>query len=538
MSASVSMRHRLEPISREGDPGRGLAAGVHDPLWMLGRQYQFGEFDGEDTGSPVEASFVQRTTPLTSWRAGPGSPMQPIEVSSVLEATITGERSGAAISARDRLDAGRRLLWLLPESAHAMTCSAFPLSSTPRFPDGIAVAESLTNLGFDPATIGLSSDEFASLSARLGEFNRWVGTTFGLGPDVWIAERVERQFDLVVGGGAVLHAQNHTRNGLDWFDLDIRHGAVDDAGQLLGGAATTQVTQRRIPSALEFPGMPNDRFWEFEDGQVALHAIDAAATDLARLALVEFSTVYGNDWFSLPFPTTPTTTVAIDRLIVVDTFGRRQLIRPAVDGAASWAMHAPTDGDVGLAALLVTGLGAVSAVRGPVTEEVSFVRDEMANLVWAVERLITDDEGVLHDLLGEYAVQTSQAIEQVDADLLYRLMTEVPDHWIPFIPVHLDATRRQVGLVQAVLPRPDDDGSEHIVEPRSAVLRELRNTVLREEEVPNSGIVVRRNWWLARAVNGTRVVWAARSVEAGRGEGHSGLVFDLAEEQHTGVGNG
>ena len=29
---------RVEPVSRGGDPGRGLAATVQDPFWMLARQ--------------------------------------------------------------------------------------------------------------------------------------------------------------------------------------------------------------------------------------------------------------------------------------------------------------------------------------------------------------------------------------------------------------------------------------------------------------------------------------------------------------------
>ena len=37
---------RLEPQSVTGDPTPGLEARIHDPLWMLLRQWQFGEFAG------------------------------------------------------------------------------------------------------------------------------------------------------------------------------------------------------------------------------------------------------------------------------------------------------------------------------------------------------------------------------------------------------------------------------------------------------------------------------------------------------------
>ena len=47
--------NRLELHARSRDLDPGLAAYTADPLWMLARQWQFGEFQGEDTGSPVSA---------------------------------------------------------------------------------------------------------------------------------------------------------------------------------------------------------------------------------------------------------------------------------------------------------------------------------------------------------------------------------------------------------------------------------------------------------------------------------------------------
>ena len=53
---------RLEPQSVTGDPTPGLEVRVHDPLWMLMRQWQFGEFRGEDAGTPlgVELEIASR----------------------------------------------------------------------------------------------------------------------------------------------------------------------------------------------------------------------------------------------------------------------------------------------------------------------------------------------------------------------------------------------------------------------------------------------------------------------------------------------
>ena len=102
--------HRIEPVSREGDPGRGLAAPVHDPLWGLARQRQFGELAGEDTGSPVQVALRMRVDPVDGWRpAGDGALLPYDPDAEVLEAVVAGEPAGPATSLRDRMDAGRRL---------------------------------------------------------------------------------------------------------------------------------------------------------------------------------------------------------------------------------------------------------------------------------------------------------------------------------------------------------------------------------------------------------------------------------------------
>ena len=61
---------RLEPQSVSGDPTPGLEARLHDPLWLLARQWQFGEFAAEDAGSPVAVHVGSTTVPVSSWLPG------------------------------------------------------------------------------------------------------------------------------------------------------------------------------------------------------------------------------------------------------------------------------------------------------------------------------------------------------------------------------------------------------------------------------------------------------------------------------------
>lgn len=527
---------RVEPVSRGGDPGRGLAATVQDPFWMLARQRQFGELTGEDAGSPVQVAFVQKEARFDGWKPESGAILPYSPQTDVAEAVVAGEAAGPAHSTLDRVQAGRALAAAVSGSVGARLRAAFPVHVAPDAPrilarsaalfaDGLAVAAAIAAAadGTDAqlgSAVKLPAADAKAARADLIVFARWCAITFGTGPNSWIPGRLERRFELSVGDTPVLGAPGHTREKVDWSDFD----AVAGTDATSTGTATART---RIPTAIQFPGQPRDRFWEFEEAALALSRIDAATNDLARLALVEFSTIYGNDWFTFPVPITYGSMQAISDLVVRDTFGTHELIAPAAD--TQWAMYRPTGSAAASPALAVPSV-TVAPLAGDVCEEVRFLRDEMANLVWGVEQIVTDGDGMRRDLADEYVREIVPAVANPpNAAVAYRLMTDVPEYWVPFIPVHIAGDSRQVGLVEAVLRRPGSLGDVVMSSPRSSVLQELRGLVLPEEEVPSAGIVVRRRWFLARSADGGRHTWAARSVTSGRGEGASGLRFDVAE---------
>ena len=69
--ASITSWTRLEPRTERHDLEDGLAARLHDPLWQLARQWQIGEFTGEDAGSPVAVRVRVEQSVLHRFRAGP-----------------------------------------------------------------------------------------------------------------------------------------------------------------------------------------------------------------------------------------------------------------------------------------------------------------------------------------------------------------------------------------------------------------------------------------------------------------------------------
>jgi hypothetical protein len=529
---------RVEPVCRGGDPGQGLAATVQDPLWMLARQVQFGELAGADAGTPAQVAFQQTETGFDGWKPEGGTVLPYSPQSDVVEALVAGEAAGPSHSTLDRLEAGRALAAAVSSAVAAQLRSAFPLQvadDSPRllaraasmFADGLAVAAAFTSAaGGSDAALGaalkLQTTDATAARPDLAEFARWCTLTFGTGPSSWVPERFGRGFELAVAGSSVLTAPGHDKERVDWHDFDAVPAAANP-----GKPSTAKATSRtRVPTNISFPGQPRDRFWEFEDATLSLARIDVTTSDLSRLALVEFSTLYGNDWFTFPIPVTYGSLQLVSDLVVRDTFGTHELIAPAAD--AQWAMYRPAGAPLGNPTLMVPSVTA-SPLAGDVVEEVSFLRDDVASLVWAVEQIVTDPDGTQHDLQQEYLRAVVRISDiKANTDVTYRLMTDVPAHWVPFIPVRLAGSSRQVGLVEAVLPRPNSFGDLVRAAPRSSVLQELTALVVPEEEIPPSGVIVRRRWFLARSADGSRHAWAARSVTSGSGEGSSGLRFDVA----------
>jgi hypothetical protein len=169
-------------------------------------------------------------------------------------------------------------------------------------------------------------------------------------------------------------------------------------GTSLGVDADPQpqhVVRAALPSPVTFPGMPANRWWEIEDGRVWFGGVSAEVGDTARLLLVEFASVYGNDWFLLPVDLELGSLAQVGALVVHDTFGQATLVRPA--SAPGWRMFQVSGAPPGLLVLPpVPGPG----LEGRPIEELLLTRDEGANLAWAVERRVTGPAGNVIDRYG------------------------------------------------------------------------------------------------------------------------------------------
>lgn len=573
---------RLEGRPRRDTFDEALRAEIRDPLWLLTRQFQLGEYLADDTGSPVSAKIKIATTRIDRTQMG-DAPATPYDPAVPLETRV--ERQAVPVPLTIGLQIGRYWLRLLA-AAHGDGSlghdygrrfkDAFPITlpeqtagaevyaheavwqlhaaAAGRSVDGAALLERartgdiLADIAPDPADVST----LRTLEAKLVA---WVARQYGMpGSDeasAWAPSYLEYQVacalpDFKGTGQIVLIADEYHRQHLDWYAFDIHPGltSLDLPAGEPGGPPAYARTLEFLPATIEFAGMPRARWWEFEDRKTDFGAIRADTTDLAKLLLMEFGLIYANDWFLLPFEVDVGALCQIEGLAVTNAFGERIWIEAAGSGANDdwqrWSMYnLNIRGEKVPASTAVFVPPALARVQesAPV-ERVLLIRDEMANLVWGIEDRITLPSGDVQDgfesaqeLLSYLEAHAAGGDAQGSAAAIrYRLMTSAPENWIPFKPVRMPAgDNRQIQLQRAAMLRTlSGAGEPEKVRPRGELLRyNLPGPYfVHEEEVPRAGAHVMRSFQRARWTGGRVCVWLGNRKTLGRGEGSSGLAFD------------
>jgi hypothetical protein len=576
--------NRLEARPRTLDFTRSLRAEIRDPLWMLTRQWQLGEFKAEDAASPVTTRIAYRHHPVdrVALADGAAAPFDPSDLP--LETYV--EREPVPLIHRERGDGeiysdvlfaarwGKRFLDALRkaglDSHHGAYQRKFPirvLSLDPTSPDagfpdveakliadtlmdqvadGVAVWRYVLTSRHDswldsepggdkPALKTLAATFAQGCSAELG---RMFSSSDPAGQAAWLSDHLEYSF--AVGGrgerdapGPVLVADQYSGGRLDWHGFDFVHDhtlSLDGGGE---GLELVDEVESFLPGPVRFKGQPQPRFWQMEEAQIDFGKIETSATGLLHMMLAEFGLLYGNDWFMLPHPMPVNVVCEIRGILVDDTFGRHTYVQPAGAGSeAAWqrfAMFHQTERDGQAKANLFFLVPSVAHVlESPPLERVNFVRDEMANMAWGVETIVPSQlgTGLDGDRLSRPAEPPPGQASDTEVTIRYLAGTSAPKNWIPFIPVQLDERSGQIALQRARVAggRP----------PRGLLLREPGSPYfVAEEEVPRAGVYVERAWQRARWIRGRTLTWVGRRKTAGRGEGSSGLGFDRLVDVKT-----
>lgn len=499
--------YRMEPLHRAEDVVEGLAARVHDATWLLTRQWQFGEFTGQDAGSPVDVRVSGSSSPVAAWRP-PDSAWIPYTLADgPLDRWI--EQEPPIADERDRTLGGALLVRMLSEAGQADQIpgllASYPL--TPSAPLGEPDAVSLlAGRVPDAATVASAVDQ-GHLTGEVAATWRawWSRRVPAAAPDTFDPHRLEHRFSLSAGD-RVLTAPEFHGDDLDWFGVDI-----DTTTTPAPATPVIPLESLSLASPVRYGGIPADRFWEMEDAQIDLGATDVSTLDTGRLLLIGFATVYGNDWFSVPLLVPAGTFTTLDRVLVKDTFGHWHLIQPAGRDDPSWNLFNLTGSPQGL--LL---LPTAPTLNGPVRESIVLARDEMANLAWAVESSVTDPHGEPLDR-REHWLRTAPPAIPTGPLPAYAVQSIVPDYWLPLVP-----QAQAPGVVRFRLVPLHQPGT--LSAPQGRLL--TPGAWLHEEELPREGVTATRRPILARWYDGTWHAWTRREKSPGTGESASGLAFD------------
>lgn len=642
-SSNTKISSHLETRARKMDLTEALRFRVHDPLWMLSRQWQLGEFRGNDAGTAMSVCCHVASTSISDYqiqdsslRIGSGfsndTPIEPIV-----------ERINRVITPLVRVESAAyfcRLLADLPKEVYdkalAQLKKEYPLKNLAESHRGSLENEEIRSFTdsrntrlqrFARAFSAKAFDGYA-LYLDLRKTNTIKGGTavFGDSDPVykdarnkylkWFANRYlpkdtgtpsawnqpELGYDFTADNSvAKYQAKDYVGGRVSWYSFDV--DSMKDSATVLQNQNYKRKNMDRetiasLPVLASYPGAPNKRLWQFENQNVFMgNSREMQAK--GNVAFMQFATMYGNDWMLCPLKTEIGKYIEVENIEIYDTFGIRSNIThraglkdigPKTFGQR-WQMFTNTPAKVtDYDALKATaryhyanGLmfppSLVRTLEGESLEEVSLLRDEMANMVWGVETRIEDgcgsslDAKLLASEVGQYMEdEYDKAVEKVamqvknvqvgkdtvvtevksghESDYKYSLMNSVPLNWIPFVPQHLDSKEERAkysgfqGGRETILRRgkmPYFFGDQYYpVRPMSSILEVAKKTVtkggkqtemevpmfINEEQVQGVGTIIRKNCQRSRWLKGQSFTWMGYSKEIKHTQGVSGLEFD------------
>ena len=603
-SSSITSWTRLEPLCTNAEIATSSSARIFDPLWMLTRQWQMGEFQAEDSGTPVQArvratgatlcrrfagELPKGATPAPAPVAVAAQPYDPLRTP--LEVLVERRRMRASSPDDGRMltfavEAGLQFLRMLElqkpsKSYRSAFIKVLPLqapgsesvptmdeaaarylqSMVGRALDGRRLAAVLRSAGpgqlvLDPA-LAILPDDHAEVQQAATAWMTWYDALYSepgdTADDSWNPPRLE--YALSVGarlsanaGDEMTFSASEIDGPIDWSSFDANPQAQLTAAADQGFSPIVEIS---IPAPVSLPGIPAPRFWEMEDVRLAYGLVPVGTTDLAELMMIEYVSSYGNDWFVVPLTLPVGSVTRVESLVITDTFGVRTLIRPIGDPAipapnfSLWQPSLRAASSLGSAVPILRNRFFLPPTLGRTIdsgalEEVLFMRDEMANVAWAIERTV---ESPIEQAAIRYeaadAAPVDLPVDPATAHLpRYLLSTQVPPNWIPLLPVQIPnpafpATAGQIlsRLKRGAVLQPDGSGRVHNA--KGEVLGSLGSQLLYDEEVPREGTRVTRQRRMARWTDGSTWLWTSYRHQIGRGEGSSQLRFDQVLEPES-----
>jgi len=633
---------RLEPHSRNSDFSKGVQATIHDPLWMLARQWQFGEFEGEDAGSPIYVkmdnrehkiskiisnngnvfsynddipleSFIERTRLEVATQNEDGNRVPQLDLQIRVRLGVQFQREmdivlKDIITDPDQLRMFKRYLAQDPDLRFELNDkqNKFEVEVTKKYMsiikdrvidisriielDAPSILANKTAQYFidnpipdaDPDLPAKVSDALETAINNLKKW--WYGNSiapdppaeheepfFQIPPDnfsLWNPKQLEYNFKVEIApqdigeDKLVLDASEYKEDHLDWYSFTVSESTSEFQLPLV---ELEEPKILPISSNLKFSGMPEKRWWNFEEGYIDFGSLNPKKNNIVSILLMEFALVHSSDWYIIPHPMQMGTIKKIEKLTVIDCFGDETIIEPAGRTSSELSM---SESDSGWDSWTMFSLSEKykdrdqkhntpyfflpptidHVLRGNPLEEIKILRDETANLVWGVEKTYRTYygepiSGYDHSIyLQRRSNGTSPPINETEEDedsdkpIKYTIMTDVPWNWIPFIPGHTikeisspttispDPSHKHIQLQRAAMINPIDRTP---ILPNSRLINEVQpQYYIDESEIPRSGIILSENYQRTVWYNGEVFLWIGRNKSIGTGEGSSGLQFD------------
>jgi hypothetical protein len=498
---------RLEAVHTPYDPTAvrvALRAEVHDPLWLLGRQWQLGEHQGSDAAFPALVHLSVTETPVTGGSSAPEDDPRVTPPEAVIESE---PEQWWTVGRRVRI--GRALRGVVPPARRSDPALLLAGLGAPyeglngRVLDGLGLYRSRTELG-------LADSLFAGQGVPLVE-----------PPDDWQPAELAYSASFAAGPTTVTISR-HDGGDVDWFSATASGPSPP--------AASPPVVRTSYPSRVAYDGAPQPRWWQIEDHRFDPGAVAPHRTQLASLLLIHVTASHGDDWFTAPLLCPTGTLAAVTDMQVEDVMGMTTRNRP-VDGWSMFHVSGRKANELLVWPTVANPLTGTSAL-----DEVLLGVDEDANVLWAIERRADGIEMVEPDepaALAPDATPEGQVVVTGTRRYRYVPARRVPHLWHPYVLSDAGNLRRFVQGRLANLdvrpPVPRQGPTSRLLRDPGAGPADPSHQIL-PVAIPRHGIRLERRHVLGRRTDGEPVLWVQRRRTALTAPPSSTLRFDVLEE--------
>lgn len=601
----TTISNLVEPRTRRRDFSHALSFEVFDPYWMLARQWQYGRFKGDDCGTPVLVKVKTSKKYVDSVSIGKQGATgytneTPLEYSVEKENREISiyESVEAAIYLKKKL-LRRNAEWAKSYIARLM--EKYPLENpVPDKAEKDLTIEDLklkslkamqqfydTYAGkvFDGYKVFVDIEKMKdSLVDDGGEqsiilaYYKWFKEKFlpfeEGGEGCWNISKMSYSAQIKQGANQFV-ADDYDSGNLSWYSFDHKE---DKNAPDVNEEHKEFKSFTYIPTPANVPGAPSQRLWGIENTSVEMgNTDDDDFASMANASMMQYISMYSNDWMVTPLEAEAGVVLNVEGIVVKDTFGEFLYINSDAedvdlerykknhpgDSAEKdfkalrfidrWCMFGNTHTDAykNNDFTVNRGLFVPSSVQRNeerTIEEVQFLRDEMANMLWGVENTYSDKAGgsisgkMLSDaVLARVDSERGEFKAKEEEDVVYAYLVEnrVPINWIPFIPQQLSDSNREIRFRRGKMPisfhgyKPVRPTSE-LLKAKVSAEGKVIPMFINEEEVLGYGSKLiktaqRTRWFMGKSFN-----WVGNKKKISGYQANSGLMFDELIEKVSG----